>query len=233
MKYPPDMNKYLSPLAVLIPQPQDTVNRTKARPYGLMLHTTGRGLLDQAKKAKRSPLATAIDIYTKRKGYGPHYVLDQDGDLIQIADERERMGHAGVTAAERELYLSGKWQEKVSKTTALRWMEWWFVGQQVKSPSHLYPSTSPNNDYVGIELIPNSRAKFADRQYEVLRAFIQDFEQRYDLDLLSTAFIPNRHLLGHEDAEPLNRSDRLGGWDPGAARAQPRFHWSLLKRGVA
>ena len=223
-------NTYLSPLAVLIPQPQDTINRTKPKPYGIMVHTTGRGLLDSAKKEKLSPLAMAIKLYTQRKGYGPHYVLDQDGDLIQIADERERMGHAGVTTAERKLYLSGAWKKGLSKVALIRWTERWALDSDgYASPSLLYPSSSPNNDYIGVELIPNAKATFSDRQYELLNAFVEDFEKRHALQIrLPGVELPTPRLLGHEDVEPLTRWDAKGGWDPGSLRAAPRFDWSRL-----
>lgn len=236
------MNKYLSPLATLIPHPQDTKDRTKPTPYGLMVHTTGRGLLDKAKKDRKSPLVTAIGLYTARKGYGPHYVIDQDGSLVQIASERERMGHAGVSAEERRLYLSGEWQEKVSPRTAIRWTERWVFGvhelQDIKSPCHLYPTRSPNDSYIGVELIPNRKARFSDYQYEVLAALVEDIEKRHDLDLhdrgsaaySTSSYLPAPCLLGHEDVEPLTRTNRTGGWDPGSLRANPRFDWRRLER---
>src|SRR5262249_18279808 len=38
----------------------------------------------------------------------------------------------------------------------------------------------------------------------------------------------NRQLCGHEDVEPLRRSNTGGGWDPGAHRTNPTFSWTQL-----
>jgi hypothetical protein len=35
-------------------------------------------------------------------------------------------------------------------------------------------------------------------------------------------------LVGHEDVHPLRRWDVYGGWDPGALREKPRFHWDQV-----
>lgn len=215
----------LSPLATLAEHPQDVTDRQEAVPHGLCVHTTGRGLPAKARALGIEPMGLAIDTYCT-PGLAttfPHYVIGHDGTLVQIADDRERARHAGVDKAERAAYLDGTWIRKLNPAAVQRWRDKW---PGVKSPSHLYPSKSPNEDYLGVELIPlNSQGDngtlFTPAQYIALAELIDDIQDRYGQTLKS--------LVGHEDLEPLTRWNSGGGWDPGALRAQPFFRWDLIK----
>ncbi len=221
------MNRYRSPLAHFVSNPRNVRNRPNPKPFGLLVHTTGRGILKRARQLGISPLEAAMEFYTTRGNPFAHYILDQDGTLIQIADEREQAWHAGIPAAQRRLYLSGRWEKMVSKRALERWLERWNLGYYKQSPSHLYPTKSPNQCYVGIELIPDKRATFSDKQYASLSLLINDFWDRHNLPPLGCR-LPEPRCLGHEDAEPLERFTRQGGYDPGSLRAKPKFDWSKL-----
>lgn len=199
--------------------------------WGICVHTTGRGLPAGAQKKGLSPLAYAERIYCAPDPPGgftnfPHYVIGWGGEIVQIASEKTRARHCGITAQERAQYLIGDWEHRLPPANVARWKARW---PDTKSPAHLYPSKSPNEDYLGVEMIPLGQGGqgygntfFTADQYNALGALIKDCEARYHLQ------INGPRLVGHEDVEPLNRWDSRGGWDPGALRDSPYFNWALL-----
>lgn len=225
------MSRYRSPLANFVDNPRDVRNRPTPKPWGLMVHTTGRGIIKRARKLNTTPLEAAVALYTEIGQPFAHYVMDQDGTIIQIADEREAAWHAGIPAAQRKLYGSGKWREKVPTRPYVYWLEHWGLVHKKLSPTDLYPTASPNQAYVGIELIPNRRATFSEAQYRSLSEFGREFfVERHKIVSVFPGMgpLPTPRFLGHEDVEPLERWEKVGGWDPGALRAKPRFDWSRI-----
>lgn len=158
----------------------------------------------------------------------PHYVIDGDGAIAQIADETRRARHVAIPDADRLLYLDGRWRTKVSAAGLHLWdRKWGALGK--RNPVQLYPSKSPNNDYIGIELIPQLQPaadgnRFTEAQYERLSALLEDIEGRYGITL------EGQRLVGHEDLSPLTRWNSAGGWDPGALSAKPAFSWARVQR---
>lgn len=232
------MSRYRSPLAHFVSNPRDVRNRPNPKPYGLLVHQTGRGILKRARQLGIPPLEAAVELYTKRGNPFAHYVGDQDGTTIQLADEREQAWHAGIPAAQRRLYLSGEWENMVSKRALERWYARWAMFhlsfrrrhkhlKPLISPSHLYPTRSPNQCFVGYELIPDRWGRFSNKQYKALSIFIKEFWERHKLPPLGL-HLPVRRLLGHEDVEPLERWNRQGGWDPGSLRTRPKFNWRKI-----
>ena len=213
-----------SPLAVQIASPPPARERETPIPFGLCVHTTGRTLVQKAKLKGENPIDRAVKIFNGPGANYPHYVIAADGDIVQILADNLRGRHAGVPRAEREAYLNGSWTRDISAVGLQMWRERW---PDHKSPQHLYPSRSPNDDYLGVELIPSMETNangtwFTDAQYAALRSLIDDIQSRHQITLTG-----NR-LVGHEDLEPLTRWNSLGGWDPGAIRVGPRFRWDLI-----
>lgn len=221
----------LSPVAQRVGKPQDVTDRKQVQAWGLCVHTTGRGLPEEAKKLNRDGLVHAVEIYCRKDANFPHYVIGPGGDIRQIADDKERARHAGIDDAERKLYESGEWKKKVSAAALALWERRW---PGVKNPLHLFPSRSPNEDYLGVELIPSLTKQpngtlFTDAQYESLGKLCRDIEQRHGIKL------EGKRLVGHEDLEPLSRWDKTGGWDPGGLRPEGKlyFDWGRVRwRGV-
>lgn len=225
-----DMDEFRSDLATLVGNHQDVRDRPNPKAFGVMIHTTGRGLLDRARRERISPMEAAINVYTAPGAYFPHYVV-HGNEAVQIADERERASHAGVPASQRRLYLSGQWESMVPKKTLKRWRKRW---PGFKSPSHLYPGRSPNACYIGIEMIPKRDATFSWPTVKTAARLTEDIMARHGIDpgddLDGTGY---PQLVGHEDVEPLERWNRFGGWDPGALRAKPLFIWDTFHGYVA
>jgi len=219
-----------SSLAVMTQQPQDVRNRPDVKAFGVMVHTAGRGVLDKAKEWGVSPLKAAERIYTRKGASFAHYVIGHDGTILQIADEIEMAWHSGMPNEQRVLYTSGAWTGKVPPTALARWKAKW-AGR--KAPTDLYPTSSPNACYIGIELVPESTATFTPQQYDKCGALICDIATRHGfMKTFIDATFPSPRLVGHEDIEPLERWDKNGGWDPGALREVPKFDWNKIYKRI-
>lgn len=208
---------------------------------GLVVHTSGRGVVTKAARAGVPAIEMALAYY-QRAAFSAHYVIDYDGALYQLTADDRRVQHVGLTAADREAYLSGAWQQRISRATSKLWRDRW---PYVLSPAHLYPSRAPNSDFVGVELLPLAKADgglwYTSEQHRTAGRLYADLAARHRwpeclIDgwrLLVggwyawTARSPVR-LLCHEDLSPLTRWDRGGGWDPGALRAAPRLDWGWV-----
>ena len=212
----------LSPLATLVAKPQDVTNRKNVTPFGVCVHTTGRGVPTLAKKLGISPEEVAAGVYTKPGANFPHYFISYSGDIFQVADEVERARHAGIAPEQRPLYISGAWTRRVSAVGLRLWRARW-PGK--KNPLQLFPGKSVNEAYLGVELIPLLVRQptgwlFTQDQYWALEDLLVDIEQRHSIVLTGS------RLVGHEDLEPLERWNSKGGWDPGALNLSPTFYWT-------
>jgi hypothetical protein len=215
------------------------------KPWGYLLHTTGSGVTAQAKKKWRglsTPLEVALAIYIDYQngaaGYpwgGPGYVIDHDGGIHQIAPDEARTEHAGSN--NRTLYHSGEWTRLVSAETAAQWHKRW-PGR--KHPYSMVPAVTPNIDYVGVEMIPvgdgfggqpmRPGLRFTLAQHDAAIALGRDLGCRHGWP---AGWANTGRLLGHEDVDPIVRSDAHGGWDPGAMRTLPYFDFEYVKQGIA
>lgn len=230
------MLQELCPFAVQVPRRSDEITR-RARAWGFLIHTTGRGLVDKARKKGLSPIKVALDWYRDSQnganGYpwgGPGYVLDHDGKIYQIADDLVLTNHAG--GPDRARYLDGSWARMVSPETLARWRAQW---PRHKSPQSLYPSRSANADYVGLEMIPCGAGfgtpmrpglLFTKAQHDAVAALGRDLALRHGWP---AGWAKTGRLVGHEDVQPLQRSDARGGWDPGHLRARPYFDFPAIR----
>ena len=180
-------------------------------------------------------MAAALDAYMRPDSPAagdftafPHYVIDGAGEIIQIADERERARHVAIPTEDRAMYASGAWRARVSPIGLAAWEAKWLpLGK--RNPLQLFPSKSANEDFLGIELIPlleppKGGGRFTPEQYDRLADLLEDIETRYGLELEGS------RLVGHEDLSPLTRWNKAGGWDPGALRDKPSFFWRELQR---
>lgn len=206
--------------------------------YGVAIHQTGSGIVEQAKKLGVPPLEHAVAYYLKKDSYSAHYTIGFQGEIVQITDENDKAFHIGVSMADRELYLSGKWKTKAPAKIVELWQQRW--GSRYKSPQHMYPDKTPNESYIGIELLPivnkefpamdpvgsPGKGRYTLAQFESVVSLCKDIAKRWGFpkDWGLTA-----RLVGHEDVSPLTRSTKSGlGWDPGSLR-DPKDQWFDLR----
>jgi hypothetical protein len=221
--------KGFSPLAHLIDRPRDTTDRSQPV-FGLVVHTSGRGLVAQAKKHHADPLEFATDYYTGAE-YWPHYVMGYDGTTIQLANDFERAPHVGF-ADQRQAYLNGTWVKQLPVPVTALWRARW---DGYRSPAHLFPGPSVNDVYVGLELLPLEKPNgyghlFTPTQHVDVAGLYLDLIKRHGLP--PSARHDERRLVGHEDVNPITRHDAHGGWDPGSLRDKPYFSWSLVNTAL-
>lgn len=241
-----------SPLAKQVP-PATTEHVTTRRPWGLLLHTTGRTIVEKALRAGRSPLSDELALCARSQsgelhGYkwgGPGYVLNVDGQLYQIAPDNVLTAHAG--GDDRDDYIDGDWVKFCAADpddwkagdpmpeVAARWFQRW---PGVKHPYSLFPSKTPNADYVGVEMIPcipgygvpmGPGLLFTSAQHQACVELARDMGVRHGWP---PGWAKTARFLGHEDVQPIERHDRGGGWDPGFLRVKPYFDFAWVKARV-
>lgn len=234
-----------SPLAKRVAGVRDPALGSLRSPWGYLVHTTGGGVTDLAKKKGRNPLDVAIDIYIASQngsnGYkwgGPHYVCDYDGGIYQLAPDNVKTAHCGSRSEKyphgtRSFYIDGSWVKEIPVGVVGVWREQWPTKGH---PYSLFPSMDPNTDYVGIECIPIGDGfggapmapglRFTTKQHNAVAALAEDLAARHSWP---EGWSKSGRLVGHEDVDILNRSDRHGGWDPGWLRASPYFDFAYLR----
>lgn len=235
------MTHSYSPLAIKVAGVRDPSLARRRSPWGFLVHTTGGGITPLAKKQHERPIDVAIKVYINSQngsnGYlwgGPSYVADHTGELYQLAPDEALTAHAG--GAHRAAYLDGSWEKHASAAAVAAWRASW-PGRA--HPYSLFPSTSPNNDYVGLEMIPIGDGfggepmapglRFTKAQHDAAVALGRDLAARHGWP---AGWEKTGRLLGHEDVDPLNRSDAGGGWDPGWLRAKPYFDFAYVRREI-
>lgn len=204
--------------------------------YGICVHTTGNGIPDEVARTGEKHLDVARRVYLGMGLVGPHYVIDPYGAVEHYCPAEYVRYHVGVEAEHRRSFLDGHWEEdanRIPRPVVAWWKARW---PTVKSPSHLYPSKSPNKDYIGIELIPAGsyiknkgwvwqhgtrpgfdEQRFSVEQYWSLARLCNQLAEENGLDLSKTGV-----LVGHEDCNPYTRP----GYDPGDKLQA--FSWRML-----
>lgn len=232
----PDVNGLSSLATAAVPHRRDAIDRSEPV-FGVVLHQTGSGTVENAQKHGWDPLQAAVAEYLNPANYYAHYVVGYDGTIAQIADEHERAPHVGVSTEERQNFLSGSWKTMVASGFVALWQKRW---PTFKSPSHLYPGPSVNNVYVGIEMIPivNKSATprmpgliYTQAQHQAVARLCVDIAKRWGFPAL---WEKSNRLVCHEDVNPLTRTTKVppAGWDPGVIRETPWFDWAYLLQQI-
>lgn len=235
------MTDTTSPVAKPVPGVRNPSGALKQQMWGYLAHTTGGGITAKAKKYGKDPLAVAIEAYIAMQngseGYlwgGPHYVIPHDGSIHQLAPDDLMMNHCG--GGNRGRYFDGTWRSVFAVATS-QWDAKW--GPRFKHPYTLFPSRSPNQDYIGVELIPVGDGfgtpmapglRFTREQHDACAALGKDLGTRHGWP---ADWQHSNRFVGHEDVDPLNRADAGGGWDPGYLRAKPYFDFPYVRGKIA
>jgi N-acetyl-anhydromuramyl-L-alanine amidase AmpD len=225
-----------SDLAIANVDRQRDVDDRSIPVFGVAVHCTGSGIVTKALARGADPFEYALAYYLRPDSYFAHYVIDFDGTIAQIADEHERAPHIGLPSADRDAYLSGRWKKQLPTTFVSAWAKRW---PKRVSPSHLYPGASPNNAYVGMELLvwqagcsgaPRAPGrKYTTAQHDAAAELAVDIARRWELP---AGWPDTGRLACHEDITPLKRTSKGAGWDPGVIRAAAWFDWEYFKDAV-
>lgn len=210
--------------------------KTMKPPWGLCVHTTGRGIVKKANTKRTRAIDEAVAYYAKM--LGPHYAIGYGGALYQLQADDRHGAHVGISAKERRQYLNSKWLNwrMATEDNVKRWYERW---PEIKSPQHLYPTRSPNACYVSVELVPlltshpfvqDTGLWYTPKQHAMVACLAADLARRHKWPAY---WWETPRLVGHEDLDALERWDSHGGWDPGALRDRPRFDWDRVIKILA
>lgn len=210
----------------------------KRKPFGVAVHTTGDGIPAKAHKNGTDLLVTAREVYDGMGSVGPHYVIAPDGRVDFYTPANLTRHHVGLEPEHRRSFLDGHWEEDANRIDR-KVVAWWKARwPNIKSPSHLYPSKSANQDYIGIELIPAGRyidrkgwtfdpryskpgfdkQRFSVESYVALAKLLKQLALEHSLDYNQPGV-----LVGHEDLNPYTRP----GWDPGDYNQT--FSWGMVR----
>ena len=207
-------------------------------PSGVMFHTWGRTIVEKAHAKGQRPIDRALRYHRMRAGV--HLTIESDGTIYQILDTDKRGAHCGVSREQRRRYLNGAWREDMARLHREQPRALWDARWPLhKSPQHIYPGKSPNDDYIGVEMEPLLDARpnglwFSKAQHAAAREIWLELNGFYCFGFPTPAQIKGYRgfpqCLGHGDITPHSRWDRNGSWDPGAMRLEPRFDWSEVLR---
>lgn len=234
-----------SPLAIQARKTWDAADRPAGwakKPYGLVVHTTGRGLPTKAQKIREYPTKTAVDYYSR--SHGCHYVIGyggvERGDLLQLAAEQEQANGVG-TGDQRDLIYVHAWEKNLPAALVKRWKARW---PGYANPLDLLPGTrTANSPYIHVECIPltpyfvtgvdvpmREKMLFTEEQHATIALLAIDIAERNEWD---RQWWKTPRLVGHEDLTPCSRHDKRGGWDPGWLRATPYMDMGYIESLIA
>lgn len=222
----------VSPLAKLEAHPRHVGDRA-ATIWGVTLHCTGSGVVNRALANGRDPFREAVNYYLRPDTpFTPHYVIGFDGQIAQVANEHERCQHVGFPAQDRQSYLTGAWKYLLPSGYVAAWQKRW---PGYISPAHLFPGSSPNEVYCGVELVVWQQGcagepmrpglKYTEKQHRAAAALAEDVARRWNFP---RAWSRSGRLVAHEDLNPIERVTAGQGWDPGVARSDPWCDWSFI-----
>ena len=224
---------HLSGVTVVASPTQRALPYRQATIGCVVLHTTGD-----------TDWTKILRFYDGAQGFQPHYAIEQDGTVHQIVDEDVVAFHVGLSRVEQGYYAQGyaawskvhaqhddatdAWTYTVTGAELSNYHTWrdtWHT-QGIESPLDLPTGAVPNAASVGIELqaptdVERTADIFSDAQYAALTVLLASVAARNGIAL------DRSHVLGHYDANPFNRSNAHGGWDPGEA-----FNWSRAVDGA-
>lgn len=200
--------------------------RTQTRKwYGVLIHTTGGGIAKLARLKGRTIEAVTRSVYGNVGMSFAHRVVMPEGWVLRCADDSLIAPHCGVKAWQRAALLDGTWRAHVSDEGEALWAKRW---PGVKSPQHLFPTSSGNDAYLGIETVQIEKVdhetgtRFTAAQYTATARQIVAWERAHGFKAEGT------RLVTHEDVQPFERWDARGGWDPGVLRSPHTYDWARL-----
>jgi hypothetical protein len=190
-------------------------NRNLAAVNSIIIHTTGYGAgLKRLKEKHKDPqgnldeegLGKIGKDYAKRMAnilkYKGHFLIDHLGVVYQFLPLSEVAWHTGSSK-----------RRSLNKAEPAQW--WASRWEGLKRPTDLpaWVRNSPNKSSVGIDLLAHGNGAitmgYTEAQYQSLTKLISALCE--DLNIPRE----RKHIVGHEDVDPISRGNKKAGWDPG------------------
>jgi N-acetyl-anhydromuramyl-L-alanine amidase AmpD len=185
--------------------------------HAIVVHTTGSGPITRWKserntpgKAQATPFLTAVQrTYHTIMSAGPHYVVGQQGECIQLCRESLAAWHVGGDHG--AAYQRSDWLEGLYEWWAERWPG--LASPRELAGGHLWDHDSCNANTIGIEVVPpvdDVRNTWSPACRITLERLVRDVAARHGLP------VTREFVVTHSDAHPISRTDKNGvPWDPG------------------
>lgn len=217
----------------------------RATASGIVVHTTGGGVTRRWKRQRirfrePSPFDTAVRIYTRIMKASGHYVVGQDGQVVQLVPEHLAAWHVGSRKAKR---YRRRWMRPKYAWWAERWPEHRspisLAGGDLWKPYHEDAPVSRrtrwasrhgscNANTIGIEVVPpteSAQAAWSDACWQALTLLMEDICYRNSIPL------ERERIVSHSDVHPLARTTRTGlPWDPWQAQFSFERYLSARER---
>jgi hypothetical protein len=194
--------------------------KQRAKALAIVIHTTGSGPVvrwrkEQGKPGKEqaTPFLTAVHrTYRAIMAAGPHYVVGQAGECVQVCAERLAAWHVG--SDDSAAYVRPQWLEARYEWWAERWPE--LTSPTQLADGRLWAGGSCNINTIGIEVVPPAadvRASWSQACWTRLERLVRDIASRHGIPMR------REYIVTHSDAHPVARTDNRGEpWDPGSGQ---------------
>ena len=208
---------------------------------GVVIHTTGGGVLRRWKRQRvryreHSPFDTAVRIYTRLMSASGHYVVGQQGQVVQLVPEHLAAWHVGSRKSRlyRKRWIRPKyqwWEDRWSHLDSpldLANGELWSPYPRDADVSWrtrwLSRHGSCNANTIGIEVVPpidGPRLAWSDSCWQVLTQLTVDICYRNQCP------VERERIVTHSDVHPISRTTRSGHpWDTCPAQ----FSWETFEK---
>lgn len=206
----------------------------------IVVHTTGAGLIRRYNRESRwseskqrrvysrtfghlgtpiRPTDTALRVYSQLMDAGPHFVVGQDGRLVQTCPLDLSAWHVG--RAKSWAYTA---KNTISSSPKYNW--WRERWPTLQSPRELagrklWTGGQCNPNVVGIEVVPpvddpRGIGPWSARCWLALTKLFRELHSKLDIPL------DRYHVVGHADAHPHSRTAKGLPWDPTPSQFNPR-----------
>jgi hypothetical protein len=192
--------------------------KPRATVRAVVVHTTGNGPLKRWRaeqnipgKAQPTPFLTAVQrTYRQINVNGPHYVVGQEGECIQVCSEKLAAFHVGSEGG--SLYEREDWLEVKYEWWAERWPG--VDTPRALAGGRLWENGSCNANTIGIEVVPprdDASGAWSPACWDTLHRLVLDITTRHGIPM------EPEYVVTHSDAHPMSRTtDKGDPWDPGA-----------------
>lgn len=202
--------------------------RTQANMNSCIIHTTGYGEgLKRLDDAFKNDLLRIDEAYAKRLAniltYKAHFFIGRTGYTAQMAPLKYMTWHSAGS------YISYYKQPEWSKTKSVAKggrkvtvnVSWWpdrFPGLQSPLDLDAFKGGNINKNTWALDILaPPPGGKYTDVQHIMAARICHYVHTSFNLPL------DTLHIMGHEDINPLDRSNARGGWDVG-----PEWDWEFF-----
>lgn len=200
------------------------IHTTGAGPVRRLTHPTFERWRERHPGAARSAFSAALWVYRNAMKAGPHYVVGQLGQCVQLCPEQLIAWHVGKRDSGAYRLPWGGWVSQETRWWLKRW-------NHRKSPRQLaggklWAGGSCNANTIGIEVVPpeeDTSGPWSDACWSKLGELVTDICFRHDVPCDA------QYVLTHSDAHPRSRSTKSGlPWDPGPRQwswAEAKERW--------